>query len=100
MGVRPIRGVLSVEEHQDDALNRVTKLARFLDVKSGRQIDSVLPLYDVVLLCVRKDYMSLTGIERHHDMLSGRDFDHAQTWLLQRIEDMDWDVALEQSGHL
>lgn len=93
----PVRGLLSVEEHQDQELNRTTRVARLLDAKTGRPMDAVLPLYDVALICVRKDYMSLTGIERHHDMLLQRNFDFAQTWLLQRIDDMDWDVSLAQS---
>lgn len=79
---RPVRGSLSVEDRQDPVLNRSTRTARILDPRTGNPVEGLPPLHDATLVCVRSDYLSITGFERIRDPLADREYEYAQTWVL------------------
>lgn len=82
----PIRGDLLIRDVADKTLHRTTRLAQLRDPVSGMALDVPRPLYDAVLLCVERDYMTLTGFERIYDELGQREYHFAQSWLLTPVE--------------
>lgn len=77
-----IRGDLEVFDSVDAHLRRATRIARLLDPTTGNPLPAPPPLHDVVLLCVRSDYLTLSGIERVQDGLAERCYEYAQSWIL------------------
>lgn len=84
---RPIRGVLEVFDELDPHLHRATRIARLVDPLTHQPMLVPPPLHDVVLICVRRDYWTLTGIERVPDRLGERVFEYAQSWILTPVAD-------------
>ena len=81
--IRPIRGELQLNDRQDEILNRMTRVAVLLNENTGAPLPEVAPLLDAVLLRFEKKYLVLSGIERRHDPIIDRYYDHAQTWMLE-----------------
>ncbi|TVT55705.1 MAG: hypothetical protein FHK80_13900 [Azoarcus sp. PHD] len=71
----------------DPHLHRATRIARLVDPLTHQPMLVPPPLHDVVLICVRRDYWTLTGIERVPDRLGERVFEYAQSWILTPVAD-------------
>lgn len=85
--LRPVRADLVVRDVPDRELHRTTRLACLRDPGTLVALEHPRPLYDVTLLCVDSDYMTLTGFERVFDELAQREYHYAQSWLLTRVEE-------------
>lgn len=80
--LRPVRAQLSVVDEMDPHLNRATRVARLSDPATGEPLASLGELRDAVLVCVRSDYLTISGVERVLDAPGGRVIEYAQTWML------------------
>lgn len=79
--LRAVPACLRVSDSLDIHLARATRIARLIEPGSNKEL-SIPPLHDAVLVCVRPDYMTISGIERFEDPLSERIIEYAQTWML------------------
>lgn len=58
----PIRADLMVTDERDHSSHRYSRVARLRDPVTHAPLDYP-PLYDVTLVCVAGDYLTLTGVE-------------------------------------
>lgn len=79
--LRAVPACLRVSDSLDIHLARATRIAQLVEPGTGKEL-GIPPLYDAVLVCVRSDYMTISGIERFQDPLSERVIEYAQTWML------------------
>lgn len=79
---KAVRGELHVADVYDGILNRWTRVATLLNPVSKAPMPEPPQIYDVTLLAVRSDYLTLTGFERVWDGMSEREYDYAQTWVV------------------
>lgn len=83
---RPIKGHLSIVEELDPILHRHTLVARLLDPTTQARIGALPALFDVSLVTVRSDYLTIRGFERISNELGTRSTDYAQSWLVEPVE--------------
>lgn len=82
---KPTReGVLDIRDTRENSYNRIIKMAYLTD-NEGQIIKQ---LYNVSIVYLSGDKMSLTGFERIAD--GGRLIDYAQSWLCL-IASQEWD---------
>jgi hypothetical protein len=81
--LKPVQGELRIEECRDEYLRRNLRMARLLNItdQASGNGDALPPLYDVAVLYVRGDRMSITGFERDEGL--GQPVVYAQTWVVQ-----------------
>lgn len=80
---RAVRGELAVSDQADPELGRSTRVARFLEPGTGREIAEVPPLFDASLVGARKGFLAVAGFERVPDPLGRPSREVAQTWILR-----------------
>ena len=80
----PVRGHLIITEEFDAVQRRTMRVARLHDPDSGQALPDPPALRDVQIVAAQSDYITLSGFERHDDVLSERQRDVAQSWMLEQ----------------
>lgn len=76
-GMKPITGLLSLNERKDYRLGRVVRTARLVDANVPGDVDLVPELMDAQVLGIRGNRLTIAGYER----LDNQDF--AQSWQIE-----------------
>ena len=87
--VGPFVGHLKIVDEYDPVLCRHTLIARLLAPATRQNIDALPALFDVSLVTVQSDYLTIRGFERIPNELQTRSTDYAQSWLLELAGPLD-----------